>query len=357
MKLKEKPVLHLPRREFLKRGGMGLFGTFIAAGTLGTVAGVQRVSAENVMANLKSIKMGDFNPNYAAQWAYRLAQAMGYLKDVGIDDFEVILSDEYMPGLIGGSLDITHGDTSVFFGAGEASGLPVKMISLYRDKEWWIMGVGADIKSAEDLKGKKITGGQLDGRNTYVQRQIVQKLGLDPDKDVEFVPTSGGSDGRMQAVLAGTVSGASVFPRHRFGLEEAGGGFLFEELIEAPQEGFAVMGDWLEKNEDTAYAFCYADIKARQWLFDPANKDEAYKIMIDLGYEIPPAFVELYQVELDQISPDGGFESAQVMDDFVKELAVTGDLPEGLDWRKYVDMKYVWAAQEALGLPKRPASL
>jgi ABC-type nitrate/sulfonate/bicarbonate transport system substrate-binding protein len=357
MKTKDKPVLRLPRREFLKRGGLGVFGTMIAASTLGSVAGIQRASAENVMANLKSIKMGDFNPNYATQWSYRLAQALGYLEEVGIDDFEVILSDEYMPGLIGGSLDITHGDTSVFLGAGAASGLPVKMISLYRDKEWWIMGCHKGISTAEDLKGKKVTGGQLVGRNTYVQKEIVKKLGLDPETDVEFVPTSGGSDGRMQAIIAETVDCGSVFPRHRFGLEEAGGGFLFAEIVNAPQEGFAVMGDWLEKNEDTAYAYCYADIKARQWLFDPANKEKAYQIMIDLGYEIPPAFVELYQVELDQISSDGGFESAETMDNFVKELQGTGDLPEGIDWRQYVDMKYVWAAQEALGLPKRPASL
>jgi ABC-type nitrate/sulfonate/bicarbonate transport system substrate-binding protein len=357
MKTKDKPVLHLPRREFLKRGGMGVLGTFIAAGTLGSVAGVQRVSAENVMANMNSLKMGEFNPNYATQWSYRLAQALGHLKENGIDEFEVILSDEYMPGLIGGSLDITHGDTSVFFGAGEASGLPVKLISLHRDKEWWIMGVRPGIESVEDLKGAKITGGQLEGRNTYVQKEIVKKLGLDPNSDVEFVPMSGGSDGRLQALLAGTVDAASLFPRHRFGLEEAGGKFLFAEITSAPQEGFAAMGDWLEKNEDTARAFVHADTKARQWLFDPANKDEAYKIMIDLGYEIPPAFVELYQVELDQISPDGGFESAETMDNFVKELQGTGDLPEGLDWRKYVDMTYVWSAQDALGLPKRPPSL
>lgn len=357
MKTKDKPALHLPRREFLKRGGMGVLGTFIAAGTLGTVSGVQRVSAQNVMANLNALKMGEFNPNYATQWSYRLAQALGYMEEVGIDDFEVILSDEYMPGLIGGSLDITHGDTSVFLGSGEASGLPVKMISLYRDKEWWIMGVRPGIETAEDLKGKKITGGQLEGRNTFVQKEILKQLGLDPDNDVEFVPMSGGSDGRLQALMAGTVDAASLFPRHRFGLEDAGGQFLFAELTNAPQEGFAAMGSWLDENEDTAYAYCYADIKARQWLFDPANKDQAYQLMIDLGYEIPPEFVELYQVELDQISSDGGFESAETMDKFVAELQGTGDLPEGIDWRKYVDMKYVWAAQEKLGLPKRPASV
>jgi ABC-type nitrate/sulfonate/bicarbonate transport system substrate-binding protein len=278
------------------------------------------------------------------------------MKEVGIDNLEVTLSEEYMPGLIGGSLDITHGDTSVFFGSGEASGLPIKMVSLYRDKEWWIMGVRKGIEKPEDLKGAKITGGSLEGRNTWVMRQVVAELGLDPDKDVEFVPTSGGSDGRLQALLAGTVDAASLFPRHQAGLEAAGGKFISAKLHEVPQEGFAAMGGWLEKNEDTAYAWAQADVKARQWMFDPANKDQSYKIMRDLGFDIPPEFEAQYQLELDQISPDGGFASAEVMDKFVESLAITGDVPKGLDWRKYVDMKYVWAAQEALGLPKRPAS-
>src|SRR5690606_76623 len=259
----------------------------------GGYRGVQRASAETVMANLKKLRMGEFNPHYATQWSYRLAAALGYMKEVGIDDFEVTLSEEYIPGLVGGSLDITHTYTDVLMAAGEASNLPMKIISIYRQKEWRIMGVRKGIETAEDLKGGKITGGPLDNRNTYIQRQIAIKLGLDPDKDVEFVPTGGGSDGRLQALLAGTVDAASVLPRHRAALEEAGGKFLHEELTDAPQEGFGAMGAWLEKNEDTAYAFCLADIKARQWLFDPANKEKAYQIMIDLGFEIPPAFKEL----------------------------------------------------------------
>lgn len=346
----------LPRRDVLKMGGAGLLGTFIAAATL-DVAGAQTPSVENIKANLKKLRMGDFNPNYATQWSYRLAQALGYFKEVGIDDFTVTLTDQYIPGLIGGSLDITHGDTSVILSAGSASALPIKMISCYRDQEWWIMGVRKGINKPEDLKGGKITGGSLDGRGTWIMKQVVKKLGLDPDKDVHFVPVSGASDARLQALLAGTVDGASLLPRHKAGLEAGGGKFLYQSRIPAPQEGFAVMGSWLEKNEATAYAWALADVKARQWLFKPENKDKAYKIMTDLGYAIPEAFKAQYQVELDQISPDGGFESAAVMDQFVSDLAITGNVPKGLDWRKFVDLKYVWAAQKALGLKKRPASV
>ena len=49
----------------------------------------------------------------------------------------------------------------------------------------------------EDLKGGKVSGGGLGGRNTWIQREILKQNGLDPDNDVEIVPMKGGSDGRM----------------------------------------------------------------------------------------------------------------------------------------------------------------
>jgi ABC-type nitrate/sulfonate/bicarbonate transport system substrate-binding protein len=356
MKGKRHRRLELPRREFLKLGGAGALGMIIAASTRGGPLAPTTASAQNAMSNLKSLRVGEFNPNYINQWAYRVALSLGYMQEVGIEEIETTISDEYIAGLIGGSLDLTHGDTSSFLSAGEKSDQPIRIISIFRDKEWWIMGVREGIASAEDLKGKKITGGPLDGRNTWVQKQLVASLGLQ-ESDVEWVPTSGGSDNRLQALIAGTVDAASLFPRHRKPLEDAGGKFLVEQLTEAPQEAFGTLGSWLEQNPAAAQAWTTAEIRGRQWIFDPANKDQAYKIMRDLGFEIPPEFEAEYKLELDQLSPDGGFESADVMDKFVESLAVTGEVPQGLDWRPFVDMTYVWAAQEALGLPKRPASL
>lgn len=355
-KYQKNGPIRLGRRDFLMQGSAGVLGTIIAASTA-NIAGAQTPSADNIMANLRTIKLGDFNPNYANQWTFRLAQALGYLEEVGMDGIEIILSDEYVPGLVGRSLDIAHGDTSQFLSAAIASGLPITNISLHRTGEWWIMGTGPGIETPEDLKGKIITGGALDGRNTYIMRQALIRMGLDPNTDVQFVPSSGGSDSRLGALLAGSVQGASLFPRHEAPLVEAGGKFIFRELVSAPQESFAVMADWLEENGDTAKAWLVADIKARQWLLDPANEDKAYQIMIDLGYEIPPSFRELYEVETSQLSTDGGFESAEAMDAFVAELALTGDVPEGTEWRNYFNLDYLWAAQEAVGLPRRPPSI
>lgn len=355
-KIVKNGPIHLPRREVLMKGGAGVLGMLLAGG-LKDVAHAQTASVENVKANLSKVVLGDFNPNYANQWTFRLAQSLGYLEEHGVEELEIVLTDEYVPGLVGGSIDIAHGDISEFLAAGVASGLPITIVSMHRDKEWWIMGVKEGIETAEDLKGGAITGGSLAGRNTWIMRQVLTKMGLDPDADVTFVPSSGGSDSRLGALIAGTVDGASLFPRHRAPLEEAGGKFISEELTNAPQEGFAVMGDWLAENGDTVQAWLMADLKARQWLLEPANKEQAYQIMVDLGYEIPDSFRDLYDVELAQLSRDGGFENAEAMDAFAAELALTGDLPEGTDWRPFFNFDPLWKAQEALGMPKRPASL
>ncbi len=346
----------LPRRDVLMMGGAGLLGTFIAAATR-NVAGAQTPNMKNIKANLHNLRIGEFNPNYASALGYRMAQALGYFKEVGIDDIEVTLSDQYIAGLIGGSLDVTRTDTDAIMNAAARSGKPFKMISCYRDKEWWIMGVRKGINTAADLKGKKITGGPIDGHNTWVQRQIVKKLGLDPNKDVQFVPTSGGSDKRLLALINGTVDAASLFPRHEAGIKAAGGKFIYHSPQAAPQEGYGALGDWLSKNEDTAYAFILADIKARQWVEKPENKEKTFETMEKLGYKITPAFKAGYAESLAQMSPDGGFEDAASMDAFLAPEKETGKVPKNFDWRKVVDMKYVWAAQKTLGLPQRPAKL
>lgn len=352
-----KDHLILPRRDVLKMGGAGLLGTFIAAATIEGAGATQVASIKNIKSNLQKLRIGEFNPNYASALGYRMAQALGYFKEHGIDDIQVTLSDQYIAGLLGGSLDVTRTDTDAIMSAAARSGRPFKMISCYRDKEWWIMGVRKGINTPADLKGKKITGGPIDGHNTWVQRQIVKAMGLDPDKDVQFVPTSGGSDKRLLALINGTVDAASLFPRHEAGLEAAGGKFIYHKAQAAPQEGYGALGDWLEKNEDAAYAFILGDIQARQWVFKPGNKEKTFETMEKLGYKITPAFKKSYKESLAQMSPDGGFENGAAMTRFLAPEVATGKIPKGFDWHKVVDMKYVWAAQKALGLPQRPAKL
>tara|TARA_B100001175_G_scaffold245173_1_gene211782 strand:- start:326 stop:1390 length:1065 start_codon:yes stop_codon:yes gene_type:complete len=350
---KDKTKILLPRREVLLKGGLGALGMAIGATAL-PFKGAWAMDSSKVQSSVNKIRMADWNPNYAAQWSWRLAQFKGFYEEHGINEIDFYLTDTYFPGLIGGSLDIAHSDTDILFGSAAASGKPLKMLSVYRDKEWWIMGVGKGINSFEDLKGGKVSGGGLGGRNTWIQRQILIQNGIDPDNDLEVVPMKGGSDGRMKAIIAGVLQGGSVFPRHEKGLTDNGGQFLSATLYEVPQEGFITNMEWGDNNEDALYAWQYAELKARQWLHDPANKEAAYAEMRAKGFDIPPEFEAQYETELNQICKDGGFD-ATAMDSFAQGVRDLGQVPPDFDWRDAVDLRFLHAAQESLGIPKRPA--
>jgi NitT/TauT family transport system substrate-binding protein len=365
--------LWINRRKFIRLGGMGAVAAFIAAcggdsaattsgatattgaATTSATAGATTAAA-GVMSNLASIVIGDGNPNFASQWTYHTALSKGWLEDVGITEQQVILTEEVVAGLIGGSLNIGRGDTDTFIGAAAASDSGLKMISFHNEAEWQIMGVRAGIETPEDLRGATISGGDIGSRNDFIQRRIVSELGLDPDTDVEFVPTSGGSDARLQALLAGSLDAASVFPRHRGALEEAGGKFLYEVSVPNPQEGYAAMESWLADNGDAATAWLTGEIQGRRHVRDAANKDEVIEIMKGYGFDIPQDFIDAYENEAADLSADGGFDPVQ-LDTLIDEFKMLGFIEEDVEWRDHVDLTYLWAAQDALGIPRRPAEL
>lgn len=308
----------------------------------------------------ESITIGINNPNYATQLAVILALESGYFEAEGITDVEIIETDDYIAGLIGGSLDVTQGDTDIAFGSAEASGEDIRFLGTYRDSEYQILAVREGIESADDLVGAQLTGGALGSRNQLLLERIVtEEFGLE-ESDVQFVPQGGNSDATLQAIISGTVDGGSLFPRHRFALEEAGGQFLYEELFENPQEGVLVMGSFLEENRATVDAYLRATLQARQDVYAAVGDADAeaaiFETMRGAGFEIPEEFEGVFELEVDQISADMGFEP-ELMDALVAQQVELGNLPDDIDWRQYVDLEPLHAAQEALGLELRPASL
>lgn len=304
-----------------------------------------------------SITIGVASPNYATQMGIYVAKDKGYLEEEGITDVEVITSEEYVPGLIGGSLDIALGDSVAWFNAAQKSGEPVEYLAA-----WWqagdqILAAGpkSGIKTPEDLVGKKVTAGDRGGQDEFVLRTILEKIDIDPE-DVEIVPFGGRSDARFQALINGQVDAATIFGRHRGPLDNEGGVILYDDPVESPQEGYAVMKSTLDEKGPTIEAFLAAEIKARQFILDPANKDEVLQIMQDNDFEITELETDAFDGYLPMVSPDGGFDP-KAMDDLIDLQKATGLAEESLEWRDYVNLDPLHNAQETNGLDPRPASV
>src|SRR3954464_2136939 len=303
----------------------------------------------------KSLVVGVDNPYYLFHEDVLVAQEKGYLKDVGIDHVKIVETEDPLPGLIGGSLDLVLYDTDTAIAAGVKSKAGITYLSPYLGGEANILGVRKGIDSAADLKGKTITGGQFGSRNDFLIRKLLTDHGIDPDKDVKLVSTGGQSNERLQAVLAGTVDGASLQIRHKTLLEAEGGKFLFQELGRAPQNGWAA-NKILTESPETVAAFLTATLKARQFINDMNNKDAVLDLMAAKDFELPQPYRDAYADEqnANYHTGDGGFDIKD-MDQFVNEQIELKVIPPGTNWHEYVDLVPLWRAQKARGLPLRPA--
>jgi ABC-type nitrate/sulfonate/bicarbonate transport system substrate-binding protein len=303
----------------------------------------------------KSLTVAVDNPYYLFHEDILVAEAKGYFKEVGIDKVKIVTVEDPLPALIGGSVDFANYDTDTAIAAAVKAKTDLQYLSPYLGGEANILGVRKGIDTADDLKGKTITGGQFGSRNDFLIRKLLTDNGLDPEKDVKLVSTGGQSNERLQSVISGTVDGASLQLRHKTLLENEGGKFLFQELGRAPQNGWSG-NKILKESPETAVAFLSATLKARQFITDQANKDEVLALMAKNKFELPQDYKDAYGAENDPNyhTADGGFDVAD-MQQFVDEQTKLKIIPEGTDWHDYVNPSYLWRAQKSLDLPLRPS--
>jgi ABC-type nitrate/sulfonate/bicarbonate transport system substrate-binding protein len=313
-----------------------------------------RADGINVADVKKDLTVGVDNPYYLFHEDIVIAQEKGYFREYGIDNVRIVETENPLPALIGGSLDFMLFDTDTTIAAAAKSGTTLPYLAVYLGGEANILGVGPGIETAEDLKGKTITGGQFESRNDFLIRQILRENGIDPEKDVKLVSTGGQSNERLQAVIAGTVDGASLQLRHRKLLEDEGGKFLFERTDRVPQVGWSASPDMAE-DKNTMAAFLAATLRARQFITDQANKDEVLSIIRDKGFDLPPDFVAAYGDEnnTEYHVVDGGFDPAD-MDRFINQQIELRVIPAGTDWKDMMDLEPLWTAQREIGIPLNP---
>lgn len=111
-------------------------------------------------------------------------------------------------------------------------GADVAMIASFLDHLLSRLVVRSDIRSAADLKGKRLGITRFGTASDFGMRLMVSKLGLNPDKDVSILQI-GDNPTRMIALQAKSIDGAIFDPPEYRKAVEAGGHVLFnlEETV------------------------------------------------------------------------------------------------------------------------------
>jgi ABC-type nitrate/sulfonate/bicarbonate transport system substrate-binding protein len=142
------------------------------------------------------------------------------------------------------------------------------------------------IKSIKDLKGKVISiGGAKDITRIFVERMLVPN-GVNPS-EVDYV-FAGATSARLSALQSGAVDAAILTSPHNFYAEAAGFtnlGWTVEYAKELPFSGGAVNRAWAAANKPVLDRFITAYNKSVNWFQDRNNRDEAVKIMLEVGHQ------------------------------------------------------------------------
>lgn len=167
-----------------------------------------------------------------------------YFPDLGFtEDAEVVATDEYLAGLVGGDVWVAQGESDAIWGA-----------------------PGRGHRAVEDHRCREERRG-LVPRNPRGHR--CERSGRQEDD-------------RVQALLAGQIDVAVLQARHLLPLDEGGGEMIYQEYHQVPQEVWVVKAETMEQNRDVVCAYLQDRITAKQWLSEGEdyqdNKDEGMEL-------------------------------------------------------------------------------
>jgi len=160
-----------------------------------------------------------------AATAFAIARERGYYRQEGLDAQLIV-----MPSALG--TQALLGGNVKFSTAGGAGLLPILrgapirfMFTTFNRPMFWLYS-RSDIRSVENLKGKKVGVSSLGSGPDSLLREILKKHGLDGGRDVAIMPVGSGT-ARFFALQAGTVDAAMLSIPANLMAQEAG----FRELV------------------------------------------------------------------------------------------------------------------------------
>jgi ABC-type nitrate/sulfonate/bicarbonate transport system substrate-binding protein len=269
-------------------------------------------------------------------WHMYVAEKKGFYAEAGIDFKPVFVSSGY-PGVAQGILArafqlgslsadvavpaIQNGADLIYVGS-EMHVQPISMI------------VQPTIKSFADIRGnKKVGSNSLRGGTAMLLRLIFKGQGIKEGTDYDMI-VAGSSNDRLAGLRNKQLDVAMVGQPQDFQMQEMGFNSLGQASDWIKEFGFVEVWakrDWAKGNEEAIVRFLRANARTIDWLYDPANKEEAIKILAAATKTEDKYSRLTYEMLIEQkksFTPKGE-PSERAIDETIRILAEAGELKPG----------------------------
>jgi len=306
-----------------------------------------------VAAELQSVKLSSTAPT-AQEWDIYPAVDKGFFAKEGLAPEIIYIRQppDVIRLVVAGSSQFGSGGVHYSLAAQERGG-KIRVISGRVYTLLYDIVARPEIKSLKDLKGKKIAIAALSSIITHLLVEVMEKSGL--KKDEYQLLVVGGTSDRYAAVKSGGAAATMLSAPVNFVANDEGYPTVaqYSDVIKTLQYiGTFVNTDFAKSSPDTVTRFVKATIQAERWLNNPANKEEAIRLLMKYVPRTSDQAARRtydYVIVRNKAFRGEGAVDPEGMKAAVDVLAKYGTLKEPKPWQEYADLTFYEKARKELG--------
>jgi ABC-type nitrate/sulfonate/bicarbonate transport system substrate-binding protein len=317
-----------------------LFWTFIVTWCLTAAASAQSAPEKIVIA---------YPSRSIASIDLYIAQDRGFFRQENLlADVVQVRGNIAVSALVSGD---AHGINNVgtIIRALERSDLPAKVVSQSLKKNLFWLVTKPEIRTIADLKGKIFGTTTFGGSQHLAALRLLQKGGLDPEKDITVV-IGGDAPAQLQSLVSGAIHVAALSPptiilaRDKFKLKILGS--TLEDLPNL-QNGIAVSERLLRERRDLVKRILRARARAHRYFWE--NERGSSEVLAKyLKVELPVA-LESYRLARPAFTTNG-LPTDKEVEEFLRADAELLKLREPVPAAKIFDFSLQREVNQELGI-------
>jgi len=228
-----------------------------------------------------------------------------------------------------------------------AQGADIEAIVVLSPVYPWVLEVTSDIKTAADLKGKKVGVSRIGSASDVGTRLALKKMGLDPDKDVTIVQV-GSESNRIAALQSGAIQAGVAQPPANFVLEAQGLHPIFDlaaSKIPGALGLIATQRSYATQHRDVVQKFVDSVVEA----IALEKRDEATAIKVlgkYLKLDDQSQLDKAWKYYTSQVLPDYPYPVTEWLPDAISVLSKDNPKVAQTDFTKMIDRSFVEDAQK-----------
>ena len=233
----------------------------------------------NILAQtaVKKVRMGIQSTNIGFL-PFHVAYHKGFYRDQGIDLETIFMATQAVnAAFVRGDIDYSAAVNGIIQTI--VRGAPAKILACAVDRPLQSFVSKKDIRSARELKGKKIGGSTPGGTASLMADLALKHFGLEPGRDVTVIPLRGN---RVAALESGAVDAALLgVPENIIAVDKGYNELLFVgDIVNFPQNGFGASVKKIQESPEEVYGMVQATLRGLLFSLDNRNRDEVINIIL-----------------------------------------------------------------------------